>query len=231
MRIKSHIHHFIESMSMTKTALILLSSILLLVVMITSLSSVSSAEDVVFAAEPLNLEGIWTMNLGSEQITMMIRQHESRLVGACTGGDSNPWNAVITGSLAGNEVELRAQSLRSGVIVETTITGDTNGESINGSFLQGDSLGKVTGGEAAGFKIDPDTSQYSSAAVTAPEVPLSQDTQEKAATDGETEGEIQPATRSDKSRFVDVASQKERVLYLGWAWTPGETSDKEAVKI
>lgn len=160
---------------------------------------------------------------------MMIRQHESLLVGACTGGDPDPWNAVVTGSLAGNEVELRAQSLRSGVIVETTITGDTNGEAINGSFLQGDSLGKVTGGEATGFKIDPDTSQYSPAAVAAiaPEVPLNLDTQEKAAT----KGEIQPASRTDKSRFVDVASQKERVLYLGWAWTPGETSDKSAVKI
>lgn len=160
---------------------------------------------------------------------MMIRQHESRLVGACTGGDADPWNAVVTGSLAGNEVELRARSLRSGVIVETEISGDTNGETINGSFLRGDSLGKVTGGEATGFKIDPDTSQYSPAAVAviAPEVPLSPDIQEKAAT----ESEVQMASRTDKSRFVDVTSQKERVLYLGWAWTPGETSDKKAVKI
>ncbi len=214
---------------MAKTALILLSSMLLLLTMITSLSSISSAEDMALASELPDLEGIWTMNLGSEQVTMMIRQHESRLVGACTGGDSNPWNAVVMGSLDGNEVELRAQSLRSGVIVETAITGDITGETINGSFLQGDCLGKVTGGEAAGFKIDPDTSQYSPAdvAAIAPEAQSNLNTQAKSST----EGEVQPASRTDKSRFVDVASQKERVLYLGWAWTPGETSDKAAVKI
>ncbi|MDD3975384.1 MAG: hypothetical protein PHD17_11965, partial [Methanothrix soehngenii] len=61
---------------------------LLLLVMITGLSSLSLAEDPAIAAQPPNLEGIWTINLGSEQVTMMIRQHESRLIGACTGSDS-----------------------------------------------------------------------------------------------------------------------------------------------
>jgi len=112
--------------------------------MITGLSSLSLAEDPSIAAQPPNLEGIWTINLGSEQVTMMIRQHESRLIGACTGSDSGPWNAVVMGSLAGNEVELQARSIRigSGFIVETAIAGETDGETIRGSFLRGDSQGR-----------------------------------------------------------------------------------------
>ena len=42
--------------------------------------------------------------------------------------------------------------------------------------------------------------------------------------------EDQQASGADKSRFVDVKSQTDRVFYLGWAWTPGEASDKAAVK-
>src|SRR5690606_29629111 len=143
-----------------------LSSMLPLSEMITGLSSLSLAEDPAIAAQPPNLEGIWTINLGSEQVNMMIRQHESRLIGACTGSDSGPWNAVVMGSLAGNEVELQARSIRigSGLIVETAIFGDADGETIRGSFLRGDSQGKVSSGEATGFKINPDTSQYRPAA-------------------------------------------------------------------
>ena len=42
--------------------------------------------------------------------------------------------------------------------------------------------------------------------------------------------ENQQASGADKSRFVDVKSQTDRVFYLGWAWTPGEASDEAAVK-
>ena len=99
------------------------------------------------------------MKSGSEQVTMMIRQHESRLIGACTGSDSGPWNAVVMGSLSGGEIELQARSIRSGsgLIVQTAIFGETDGETIRGSFLRADSQGNVTSGEATGLKINPDT--------------------------------------------------------------------------
>ena len=209
-----------------------LSLMLLSLVMITGLSSLSLAEDPLLAAQPMNLEGIWTINLGSEQVTMMIRQHESRLIGACTGSDSGPWNAVVMGSLAGNEVELQARSIRSGsgIIVETTIFGETDGETIRGSFLRGDSQGKVSSGEATGFKINPDTSQYRPAATILADaiVPSSMNTE--TIDESREKAEDQQASGADKSRFVDVKSQTDRVFYLGWAWTPGEASDKAAVK-
>jgi len=200
--------------------------------MITGLSSLSLAEDPSIAAQPPNLEGIWTINLGSEQVTMMIRQHESRLIGACTGSDSGPWNAVVMGSLAGNEVELQTRSIRSGsgLIVETAIFGDADGETIRGSFLRGDSQGKVSSGEATGFKINPDTSQYRPAATILADaiVPSSMNTE--TIDESREKAEDQQASGADKSRFVDVKSQTDRVFYLGWAWTPGEASDKAAVK-
>lgn len=211
---------------MAKIALMLLSPMLLLLIMIASISSTSFAEDAADGSQ--NMEGIWIMKLGSEQVTMMISQNGSRLAGACTGGNAEPWNAVLMGSLAGTGVELRALSInRSGILVETEIDGDTNGESINGSYMQGDSLGKVKSGEATGFKINPDASQYSPATVMAYEVPLSLNTQPKVAS----EAEDRKAPKKSKSRFVDVTTQKDRVLYLGWAWTPGEASDKAAENV
>lgn len=208
---------------MAKIALMLLSLMLLLLIMIASISAASFAEDA--AAGSQNMEGIWIMKLGSEQVTMMISQNGSRLAGACTGGNAEPWNAVLMGMIAGTGVELRALSInRSGILVETEIDGDTNGEAINGSFMQGDSLGKVKSGEATGFKINPDASQYSPAATMAFGFPSSMNTQPKVAAEAEDGKE----SKKSKSRFVDVTTQKDRVLYLGWAWTPGEASDKAA---
>lgn len=215
---------------MAKMALMLPAPMLLLLMMMTtaSISSTAFADDA--AAGSPDMEGIWIMKLGSEQVTMKISQNGSRLAGACTGGSADPWNAVFMGSLAGTGIELRALSInRSGILVETKIDGDTNGEAINGSFMQADSLGKVTSGEATGFKINPYASQYSPAATMGLEVPLSQSTQPKVAPEAEDEGRKVP--RTDKSRFVDVTTQKDRVLYLGWAWTPEEASNKAAVKV
>jgi len=209
-----------------------LSLMLLSLVMITGLSSLSLAEDPLLAAQPMNLEGIWTINLGSEQVTMMIRQHESRLIGACTGSDSGPWNAVVMGSLAGNEVDLLARSIRigSGIIVETAIVGETDGETIRGSFLRGDSQGNVSSGEATGFKINPDTSQYRPAATILADAIVPSSLKTDAIDKSREKAEDQQASGQEKSRFVDVKSQTDRVFYLGWAWTPGEASNKAAVK-
>jgi len=218
--------------SVAKVIFLPLSSMLLLLAMITCLSSLSLAEDPLLAAQPPNLEGIWTINLGSEQVTMMIRQHESRLIGACTGSDSGPWNAVVMGSLAGNEVELQARSIRSGssIIVETAIAGETDGETIRGSFLRGDSQGKVSSGEATGFKINPDTSQYRPAATILADAIAPSSMNTETIDESREKAEDQQATGADKGRFVDVKSQTDRVFYLGWAWTPGEASDKAAAK-
>jgi len=136
----------------------------------------------------------------------MIRQHESRLIGACTGSDSGPWNAVVMGSLAGNEVDLQARSIRSGsgIIVETAIAGETDGETIRGSFLRGDSQGKVSSGETTGFKINPDTSQYRPAATILADAIAPSSMNTETIDESREKAEDQQASGADKSRFVDV---------------------------
>ena len=178
-------------------------------------SGISLAED---AAGALSLEGIWVLDMGEKKVTMVVYQHDGLLAGACNGDDPDPRNAVMVGSISGNEIELHASRHENEVIVETMIRGETTGENINGSFVQSDSLGRVTRGKITGFKINPDVSEYRSAVevTITPAVAPNKETMQP------TE-ETNPAnSRADKSRFVDVTTQSDRVFYLGWAWKPDE---------
>ena len=97
-----------------------LSSMLLLLVMITGLSSLSLAECYCRpASEP---GGIWTINLGSEQVTAMIRQHESRLIEPARKMTLT-LNAV-DGLACRNEVELRLIYSSAAAHCETAIFGE-----------------------------------------------------------------------------------------------------------
>ncbi len=178
-------------------------------------SGISLAED---AAGALGLEGIWILDMGEKKVAMVVYQHDGLLAGACNGDDPDPWNAAMVGSILGNEIELHTSRHENEVIMETLIRGETTGENINGSFVQSDSLGRVTSGKVSGFKINPDVSEYRPAVeITSAVAPNTETTQA-------TEGSNPANSRDDKSRFVDVTTQSDRVFYLGWAWKPGEPS-------
>lgn len=178
-------------------------------------SGISLAED---ATGRLSLEGIWILDMGEKKVTMMVCQHNGLLAGACNGDDPDPWNAAMVGSLSGNGIELHISRHGNEVIMETLISGETTGENINGSFVQSDSLGQVTRGNVSGFKINPDVSGYRPAVEITPAVAQNKETMQT------TEGTNQTNLRVDKSRFVDVTTQSDRVFYLGWAWKPDEPS-------
>lgn len=176
-------------------------------------SGIALAKD---AAGALSLEGIWILDMGEKKVTMVVYQHDGLLAGACNGDDPDPWNAAMVGSILGNEIELHTSQHENEVNVETLIRGETTGENINGSFVQSDSLGRVNRGKVTGFKINPDVSEYGPAVEITPAVAPNKVTTQ--ATE-----ETNPAnSRADKSRFVDVTTQSDRVFYLGWAWKPGE---------
>lgn len=174
-------------------------------------TGISLAED---AAEKLSLEGIWILDMGEDRATMVVYQNDELLAGACTGADPDPWNAAMVGSISGNKIELQTSWHSNAVVVQTLIRGETDGDNINGSFIQADSLGRVIRGKATGFKINPDVSEYRPAAeITVAVAPQKEIV--KAAEETNPENSI-----ADKSRFVDVTSQSDRVFYLGWAWKP-----------
>lgn len=178
-------------------------------------SGICLAED---AAGRLILDGIWILDMGEERVTMVMHQHDGLLAGACNGDDPDPYNAAMVGALSGNEIELHISQHGNDIIMETLIRGETTGENINGSFVQSDSLGRVTSGNVSGFKINPDVSGYRPAVEITPTVaPIKETTQAIERTN-------QTDSTAKKSRFVDVTTQSDRVFYLGWAWKPGEPS-------
>ena len=176
-------------------------------------SGISLAED---AAGRLSLEGIWILDMGEERATMVVYQHDGLLAGACNGVDPDPWNAAMVGSVLGNEIELHTSRHENEVIMETLIRAETTGENINGSFVQSDSLGRVTSGKVSGFKINPDVSEYRPAVEIAPAVPPNKETAQVIEKTNQTVSTVK------KSRFVDVTTQSDRVFYLGWAWKPDD---------
>lgn len=118
------------------------------------------------------------------------------------------------GSLSGSEIELQARSnpSGSGLIVETAIFRETDGETIRGSFLRADSQGNVTSGEATRFKINPDTSQYRSAATILVDTIAPSNLKMETIDESKENVGDQQDSGADKSRFVDVKSQTYRVF-------------------
>lgn len=195
-------------------------------------SSPSGAEDTTIAAEIPNLEGIWTLDMDGERITMVVYQSGTDIAGACTGEYPEPWNAVMTGSVSGSDVDLFALSLQDGVGVMIEISGEESDGAIRGSFVRTDSLGGRTRGNLTGFKTSPDTSAYEPASATVPSSLPSDlsmaSTRPLETVDGSAEDRgggligmsAERGSEAGEKHFVDVTTQAERVFYLGWAWNP-----------
>ncbi|OPX78716.1 MAG: hypothetical protein A4E50_02121 [Methanosaeta sp. PtaB.Bin087] len=195
-------------------------------------SAPSGAEDAPLAAEIPRLEGVWTLDMEGDMLSMVVYQSGPEIAGACTGEYPEPWNAVMTGSVSGNEVNLFLLSLQDGVGIMTEISGGEMDGGIKGSFVQTNSLGGWRRGNLTGFMTNHDTSAYEPAPPTFRPLssePSTEPSKPLEAEDGGTEdkrggsGGISPPGGSEagERRFVDVTTQAERVFYLGWAWNPG----------
>ena len=172
-----------------------------------------------------NVEGIWILPIEDVQVTMVIYQSESDLFGACKSEDSDePWNAVMMGSLSGDQAVLNTVSLQNGVIVSMKITGTISDGTISGKFVQIDSNGVAKTGDVMGFQINPDTSEYepaivqepaASAATSAPAITTLAETETESTTTGTAIGTPEPddESTSDEREFVDVRDYKEMYSY------------------
>lgn len=200
-------------------------------ILTTVFSAPSGAEDATFTAEIPDLEGVWILDMEDEKVSMVVYQSGSDIAGACTGEYPEPWNAVMTGSVSGNEVDLFALSIQDGIGVMIEISGEEKDGGIKGSFVQTDSLGSRAIGNLTGFKTGPDTSAYEPALPIIqafPSDPLIEPATSLETADGGAEegrsGSVgtlpQKGSEIGERHFVDVTSQAERVFYLGWAWNP-----------
>ena len=200
-------------------------------ILTTVFSAPSGVEDATFAAEIPDLEGIWTLDLEGESISMVVYQFGSDLAGACTGEYPEPWNAVMTGSIMENEVDLFVLSIQNGACTAIKISGKENEGEIGGNFAKINSLGFWASENLTGFKTSPDTSAYEPATPITHALPLGSVHESTTPLETADEGAevnlgkvIGPPSQRDSEtgakRIVDVTSQAERVFYLGWAWNP-----------
>jgi hypothetical protein len=121
-------------------------------------------------AAPANLQYIWSLTgIEADQITMVLNQSENDLSGQAKyeGSNSNPWNAVVVGSVSGDKVDLVMTAMKGTEMVSTKMSGTFSADTISGKFVQTDMTGKSKkNGDFSAVWINPDTSAYTPADVT-----------------------------------------------------------------
>jgi hypothetical protein len=127
-----------------------------------------------------NVEGIWTFSLGtSDVITAVLYQSEGLIWGAAKSEKPEPMNGVLSGSIFGDRVEIKALYADGDVLTVTGMVGTFAGETIRGSYFQINSLGSATSGSFAGMRTSTDTSERAPllAAEPAPESAVTETSQ------------------------------------------------------
>lgn len=131
-------------------------------------SNETAASEASAASAPANLNYIWSVTgIESDMVTMVLNQSDESLSGSAKyePADGSPWNAIVVGSVAGNQVDLVMTALKGTNMVSTKMTGTFSGDTIAGQFVQSDSSGKTTNGEFSATWINPDTSSYTPAKI------------------------------------------------------------------
>ncbi|MHC1631676.1 MAG: hypothetical protein ACXQT4_05250 [Methanotrichaceae archaeon] len=161
------------------------------------------------ADESQSLEGIWLFpEMG---ITLVMHQSGDDLFGAATCEDPEPWNAVMTGSISGDKIELNTLSPQNCVLVSVKITATVSDDTITGSFIQADSLGNVKHGDVMGLRTALDTAGYEPAAVAAtPTVPAQEDTTATSNTGDEIKTETQTGSENEESKYFKISASEPR---------------------
>ena len=113
------------------------------------------------------LQYIWSITgIEDDQITMVLNQNGTELYGQAKyePEDSNPWNAVVSGSVNGNNVSL-VMTTEGKKVVSTKMDGTFADEVINGKFFQTQG-GRITKrGDFSAQWINPTISDYTPAEV------------------------------------------------------------------
>jgi hypothetical protein len=163
-----------------------------------------------------NLSYIWSVTgLEPGQVIMVLHQEGEELFGqAKYESDSGPfWNAIVIGSVAGEDVDLVMTALKEDEQTSSRLTGtfDDDSQSLKGNFFQV-SEDRISGrGDFEAMWINPDTSSYAQAAVrkTKPEVAAPSEADDLAVSQAEAQMPQQP---EKTSRFHDVHQDADRIL-------------------
>ena len=176
--------------------------------------NVTSDENKTIAAT--NLKFIWAVTgIEAEQIIMVLDQDGADLFGQAKyepqGGKA--WNAEVTGSNAGDKVDLTITAQKDNELVSSKLSGilDNLNGTIQGNYTQ-TSLGKIINkGSFNAMQISPDTSSYVSATIEEPKAATPAPAVVDATADAATTPNETEAAEKPKSRFVDVREYADKM--------------------
>ncbi len=163
-----------------------------------------------------NLKFIWAVTgIEAEQIIMVLDQDGADLFGQAKyepqGGKA--WNAEVTGSNAGDKVDLTITAQKDNDLVSSKLSGilDNLNGTIQGNYTQ-TSLGKIVNkGNFTAMQISPDTSSYVSATIEEPKAATPAPAVVDATADAATTPSETEAAEKPKSRFVDVRQYADKM--------------------
>lgn len=149
-----------------------------------------------------NAQGIWTVSLGENVITVAFNQSGESIFGLAKSEGDNPWNGAVAGSLSGNAITVSLAAVEGETLASTYMSGTVEGDSMKGYFIRSDSSGKTTRGEFTATMLSPDTSGYTPAAIQTASASVAETRQEISEQNNATIQ--QPAVQETTSRFKDV---------------------------
>jgi len=158
------------------------------------------------AAEPADLQHLWSLFLGDEQISMVLKQKGSDLYGAAKYEGTSPWNGLVVGSVSGDHVWLVLTALKGKDLLATRMIGTYSDPQISGSFQQYDAYGEAASGSFRAIWLDGDISTFTPVVIT--EVATTEATTAPAAESGETGS-------GQESRFTDVRKYADMITPAG----------------
>lgn len=172
------------------------------------------------ATEILSLEGSWIFSLEDDQIFMVVYQSGEALFGAAKSEDPVPWNAIVRGSISGDEVEMDILSIQNAALVSMNIMGTASEYEITGSFVRSDSNGNFAGGDVTIIQISPDTSGYEPADVVMASAPV---VEAASVIDTKVETETEKPTQvdSEDDKYFAITSPNPRNMSSVEVFTTG----------
>lgn len=163
-----------------------------------------------------SVQGIWRISLGDRDIVAALNQSGESIFGQAKFEGDNPWNGAVAGSLSGNAISVSLAAVETETIASTYISGTVEGDSMKGSFIRSDGIGKATRGEFTATLIGPDTSGYTPAVIRTVSNPVAESVEESVeesvaetpqmitAENNETVQQTDVAAPETVSRFKDV---------------------------
>jgi hypothetical protein len=112
-----------------------------------------------------NLSYIWSVSgLESNQVTMALNQAGKDLYGAAKYEPDNgmTWNAIVIGSIDGNNIDLVLTSLQGNTMISSRMIGtyDVNNQSLKGEFFQANNSRILKRGNFYAIGINPNISDF-----------------------------------------------------------------------